>query len=230
MSRNLLWFPIAWGAVWLLLRHEDEYASPIVQAILSFVRAGIIVGGLTVAVKCNFTPQWKHSHPGYWLCVVGTWEQVEMMYINYRLSAQAEGSDPTANLWSTLEAVALLRLGILYTLGVAINRWPLYWRRTFYCLAVTSFANALWLAVISFENGMNYFGFMIGKWLLPLIKGVTFGLAMMAIYADIKQGVLRDWLHWLGLIYIGENLYYFVRSCLDSFAFDSTNAWEPLLE
>jgi hypothetical protein len=119
--------------------------------IFSIIVSGAAVtAAIVVANACRKGFAWGSTDPGHWFTFVATWELLEQAIVYQFLlfvTGGVEGNNVPRASDSTLavfNSIAFIGIAVILLVGLAITKWPIYWRIAVTIHALDAMNAAIW--------------------------------------------------------------------------------------
>jgi hypothetical protein len=199
-----------------VLRADSDFLSHLNAAGRIFHRAIIAANGLlhgaalvgaVVVVRARLRQRSRRLQPGHWLLIVGTAAALVRMVvwallalIEHLTRLDDDNGMGAMGLGIVLAfGVPLMTYGAGYWLATLVGKAPLRWKVLFGFLGTMSLLRALGCLAVLTPMGFYVLGFVFNSF-WAILMGVFFAVVFVI---DLAARGRRDWLHWLGVAFLG---------------------------
>ncbi|MFN3151071.1 hypothetical protein [Bremerella sp.] len=168
-----------------------------------------ITAALVAIYYAALNSEWVDAHPGHWCAMVVLWAAIDQWLVAPQLTSWVPGA--------MVPALSLFFIGaaILFGLGMLIGDWGRAWKVAFAAHAASFALAATWRILQS--AGMPNTAEFVRDFAVPPLDGVAVALIVFAVLMDFWWKQLRDWMHWVGLLWVGYQWYAVVRMYVGSY-------------
>lgn len=195
-SRLSLFHLFLWFVVGSLLATQSSHPLSSDSLLVIAFNSAALTAALVAISQATLNREWVDAHPGHWLSMVVLWLYLDQWLVTPQLTQLAPRYDGLIYTLFYVGAAFLLLLGTL------VGDWGRAWKLAMgahaavFALAATSrIIQAVWNWDWAAEIVRNYWA--------PPVDVLAVVLLVLAVLWDFRWKHLRDWMHWVGLIYFG---------------------------
>ncbi len=184
----LLWIAVA---ALLAVNISVPFSSQVLLDLA--INSAAITAALVAMYQATRDGEWVDAHPGHWCAMVVLWLYVDRWLVTPQLTELAPRHA------EMVSAVFFIGTSLLFVLGMLVGDWGRAWKLAFAVHAAAFAAAATWRAVQSW--GWQGTAELVRDTLAPPVDVVAVVLVVFAVLHDFWWKDLRDWKHWVGLVW-----------------------------
>jgi len=168
------------------------------------INSAAITAAIVAIYQATLNSEWVDAHPGHWCAMVALWVYVDQWLVTPKLIELAPRHE------EIVYAVFFVGAALIFLIGMLVGDWGRAWK---FALAGHAAAFALaggWRIMQSW--GWQGMSDLVRGYLVPPVDMLAVGLAVFAVLMDFWWKDLRDWKHWVGLVWFGFHWYAIVHA------------------
>lgn len=170
------------------------------------INSAAITAALVAIYHATLNAEWVDAHPGHWCAMVVLWAMIDQWLVTPQLIGWLPDSEVFAR------SLFFIGAAILFLLGMLIGDWGRAWKLAFAAHMASFAVMASWRLLQS--GGMPSTAELLRDYVTPAVDVLAVALALFAVLMDFWWKQLRDWKHWVGLLWFGFQWYVTVQTYL----------------
>ena len=194
MPRLTIWHLLIWTFLSCCVAARISVLPSIALALNVVITGGAFAATVIVLHACFKHKLWSKTQPGHWFAFVSAWVYVDQVAIT-----------PACEVWLPPEngyvyLLAFVGMAAVFITGSIVGRWEWYWRLAILLHGIDNLSAVAWR--ITNEQGHMAATNIIRTQLNSVIGFTAAVFVVIAIAFDVYRKRYRDWLHWIGIVYV----------------------------